>query len=116
MSIVTWMTFWLPGKAEHLENLDAVLGRLEQFGLHAEKGKCDFFKESLEYLGHLIDAEGLHKSPQKVHAIVNAPIPSNITQLRSFLGLLNYYGRFIPNLANINLWHWCRHFPHDTQR
>lgn len=103
-------------EAEHLENLDAVLGRLEQFGLHAEKGKCDFFKESLEYLGHLIDAEGLHKSPQKVHGIVNAPIPSNITQLRSFLGLLNYYGRFIPNLANINLWHWCRHFPHATQR
>lgn len=40
-------------EAEHLENLDAVLGRLEQFGLHAEKGKCDFFKESLEYLGHI---------------------------------------------------------------
>ncbi|XP_056089739.1 uncharacterized protein K02A2.6-like [Rhinichthys klamathensis goyatoka] len=88
-------------EAEHLENLDAVLGRLEQFGLHAEKGKCDFFKGSLEYLGHIIDAEGLHKSPKKVSAIVNAPIPSNITQLRSFLGLLNYYGRFIPNLANI---------------
>ncbi|XP_026142558.1 uncharacterized protein K02A2.6-like [Carassius auratus] len=83
-------------EAEHLENLDAVLG-----WLHAEKGKCDFFKDSLEYLGHIIDAEGLHKSPKKVHAIVNAPIPSNITQLRSFLGLLNYYGRFIPNLANI---------------
>ncbi|XP_059397972.1 uncharacterized protein K02A2.6-like [Carassius carassius] len=88
-------------EAEHLENLDVVLGRLEQFGLHAEKGKCDFFKDSLEYLGHIIDAEGLHKSPKKVSAIVNAPIPSNITQLRSFLGLLNYYGRFIPNLANI---------------
>lgn len=87
--------------AEHLENLEAVLGCLEEFGFHVEKWKCDFFKDSLEYLGHIIDAEGLHKSPEKVSAIVNVPTPSNITQLRSFLGLLNYYGRFIPNLASI---------------
>ncbi len=79
-------------EAEHLENLDAILGRLEEFGLHVEKGKCDFFKDSLEYLGHINDAEGLHKSPEKVSAIDNAPTPSNITQLRSFLGLLNYCG------------------------
>ncbi|XP_049333824.1 uncharacterized protein K02A2.6-like [Astyanax mexicanus] len=86
---------------EHLQHLDAVLGRLEEFGLRFEKDKCEFFKDSLEYLGHIIDSAGLHKSPEKMRAIVEAPAPISLTQLRSFLGLINYYGRFIPNLATI---------------
>ncbi|XP_058868762.1 uncharacterized protein K02A2.6-like [Acipenser ruthenus] len=86
---------------EHLNNLDAVLQHLEEYGLRVQKDKCEFFKQSLEYLGHIIDATGLHKSPGKVKAIVDAPAPENVSQLRSFLGLLNYYSRFIPNLATI---------------
>ena len=88
-------------RLQHLKNLDAVLGRLEEFGLRVQKEKCEFFKDSLEYLGHVIDAHGLHKSPEKVRAIVEAPAPTNVSQLRSFLGLINYYGRFIPNLSTI---------------
>ncbi|KAL2081888.1 hypothetical protein ACEWY4_021706 [Coilia grayii] len=86
---------------QHLKNLDAVLGRLEEFGLRLQKEKCEFFKDSLEYLGHVIDAQGLHKSPEKVRAIVEAPAPTDVSQLRSFLGLINYYSRFIPNLSSI---------------
>lgn len=88
-------------RAQHLKNLDAVLTRLEEFGLRVQKEKCEFFKESLEYLGHVIDAQGLHKSPEKVRAIVEAPAPTDVSQLRSFLGLINYYSRFIPNLSSI---------------
>ena len=55
----------------------------------------------MEYLGHIIDASGLHKSPEKVRAIVEAPAPCDVSQLRSFLGMLNYYGRFIPDLATV---------------
>ena len=55
----------------------------------------------MEYLGHCVDAQGLHTLPSKVEAILRAPDPENLQQLRSFLGLLNYYGKFIPNLANI---------------
>ncbi|XP_062387122.1 uncharacterized protein K02A2.6-like [Sardina pilchardus] len=88
-------------RLQHLKNLDAVLGRLEEFGLRVQKDKCEFFKDSLEYLGHVIDAHGLHKSPEKVRAIVEAPAPTNVSQLRSFLGLINYYSRFIPNLSSI---------------
>lgn len=88
-------------RAQHLRNLDAVLGRLEEFGLRVQKEKCEFFKDSLEYLGHVIDAQGLHKAPEKVRAIVEAPAPTDVSQLRSFLGLINYYSRFIPNLSSI---------------
>ncbi|KAJ8333939.1 hypothetical protein SKAU_G00412580 [Synaphobranchus kaupii] len=86
---------------QHLKNLDAVLERLEEFGLRVQKGKCEFFKDSLEYLGHVIDARGLHTSPEKVRAMVDAPAPTNVSQLRSFLGIINYYGRFIHNLSAI---------------
>ncbi|KAL7865272.1 hypothetical protein SRHO_G00105190 [Serrasalmus rhombeus] len=86
---------------QHLKNLGAVLCRLEEFGLRVQQEKCEFFKSSLEYLGHTIDVAGLHKSPDKIQAIVNAPAPINVSQLRSFLGLINYYARFVPNLATM---------------
>ncbi|XP_061878364.1 uncharacterized protein K02A2.6-like [Entelurus aequoreus] len=87
--------------ADHLKNLDAVLGRLGKFGLRVQKEKCEFFKSSLEYLGHVIDKKGLHKSPEKLKAIAEAPAPINVSQLRSFLGLINYYGRFVKNMATM---------------
>uniref|UniRef100_A0A669DC14 Gypsy retrotransposon integrase-like protein 1 n=1 Tax=Oreochromis niloticus TaxID=8128 RepID=A0A669DC14_ORENI len=86
---------------EHLRNLDATLQRLKEYGLRVRKEKCDFFQSSVEYLGHVIDANGLHTAPSKITAIVDAPPPQNVSQLKSFLGLLNYYGRFIPNLASL---------------
>ena len=87
--------------AEHLKNLEAVLKRLRQYGIHLKRPKCNFLRPCVEYLGHLIDSQGLRATKSKVEAIVNAPIPQNVQQLRSFLGLLNYYGKFIPNLASI---------------
>ncbi|KAJ8351903.1 hypothetical protein SKAU_G00233790 [Synaphobranchus kaupii] len=64
------------------------------------RSKCEFFQSSVEYLGHVIDSEGLHKAPSKTKAIMEAPAPQNVSQLRSYLGLLNYYGKFIPNLSS----------------
>ena len=58
-------------------------------------------QNSVEYLGYHIDSTGLHATESKVKAVLGAPTPRNIHQLRSFLGLLNYYGKFIPNLATI---------------
>lgn len=55
----------------------------------------------MEYFGHVINAEGLHKAPSKVKTIKDAPVPTNVSQLRSYLGLLNNYGRFIPNLSTL---------------
>ena len=58
-------------------------------------------KKSVEYLGHQVDASGIKATPEKIAAVENAPLPQNVQQLRSFLGLLNYYRKFLPNLATI---------------
>ena len=86
---------------EHLNNLEEVLRRLMHHGITLKKEKCNFMSESVEYLGHVIDSQGLHVKQDKVDAIVNAPKPRNVTELRAYLGLLNYYGKFIPNVASI---------------
>ena len=86
---------------EHLTNLRKVLERLQEHGIRAKRAKCTFLKTSVQYLGHVIGADGLHATDTKIEAIVNAPSPKNVTELRSYLGLLNYYGRFIPNLASL---------------
>ena len=61
--------------------------------------KCAFMQESVEYLGHKIDSRRVHTTTSKLDAIQEAPVPHNTQQLRSFLGLLHYYGKFIPNLS-----------------
>ena len=76
---------------EHLDNLAAVLQKLQEHGLHVKKEKCEFMKSGVEYLGHKIDAEGLHALDHKVKAIIKARAPKNVQDLTSFLGLLNYY-------------------------
>ena len=86
---------------QHLENLTEVLHRLEKHGLWLKKSKCMFLQTEVEYLGHRVDAEGLHPTEEKRKAILQAPHPQNQQQLRSFLGLLNYYAKFIPNLSTI---------------
>ena len=63
--------------------------------------KCSFLQEKVQFLGHVIDAEGVHPSPEKVQAVVEAPSPSNVTELRSFIGMLQYYGKFLPNLSTL---------------
>ena len=55
----------------------------------------------MDYLGHHIDAQGIHIAPGKVAAITQAPAPQNVTELRSFLGMVNYYGKFLQNLATL---------------
>ena len=86
--------------AEHLANLKGVLKRLSEAGLRLNKEKCAFFLEQIEYLGHTIDAQGVHPTGEKIiKAIKNAPQPKNVTELHSFLGILNYYSPFLPTLS-----------------
>lgn len=88
-------------KNEHLQNLGQVLTRLEAAGIKLNPEKCEFLKSSVEYLGHRIDKHGLHPVESKVEAIVKAPDPTNVEELRSFIGLVTYYAKFLPNMATL---------------
>ena len=82
----------------HLKTLDEVLSRLDRAGLRV---KCTFMRPTVTYLGHKIDADGLHPVPDRVTAIQEAPSPKSVSQLRSFLGMLSYYSKFLPSLSTI---------------
>ena len=85
---------------EHLETLEKVLSKLEESGMRLKRSKCVFMVPSVEYLGHHISAEGIRPTEDKKKAILEAPAPQNVSQLRSFLGLINFYGKFLRNLAD----------------
>ena len=86
---------------EHLDDLEKVLTRLSEAGLRLKAVKCQFMKPVLECLGHRVDAEGFHPVEAKVKAIQEAPAPKNPTELKSFPGMRNFCGKFIPNLSSI---------------
>ena len=91
------------GKSDeaHLENLEAVLKRLAEKNLRINVQKCRFFLERIEYCGHEIDKDGLHKTNAKIEAVQNTPRPQDVSSVRGFLGLVNYYHRFLPNLSSV---------------
>ncbi len=78
-----------------------VLERLKQYGVVINPAKCQFGVQSLEFLGHLVDRHGVHPLPVKVQAIRDFPRPTTQRKLREFLGLVNFYHRFLPGCANI---------------
>ena len=84
---------------EHMSNLRVVLSRLQEAGLRLRKDKCEFMVPAVQYLGHVIDASGLHPSAAKLEAVKDAPTPQNVTELKAYLGLLSYYSKFLPNMA-----------------
>lgn len=81
---------------DHLKNLEVVLSHFGKFSLHVQGEKCEFLTDSLEYLGHIIDATVLHKSPEKLCSNAEAPAPTNVGNLCSFLGLINMATPLIP--------------------
>ena len=85
----------------HLKTLEEMLRRLEQAGLRVKQSKCAFMRPSVCYLGHRIDAEGLHPLDDRVRAIRDAPTPTSVSELKSYLGMLSYYNKFLPNLSSL---------------
>ena len=67
--------------------------------MHLKRKKCAFLLPLVAYLGHIITQEGFYTEETKVRSIVDAPKPTNVGELRPFLGMVNYYGKFPPDLA-----------------
>ncbi|UYV60543.1 K02A2.6-like [Cordylochernes scorpioides] len=86
---------------EHLALLKTIFARLAKYNIKLKKEKCLFLQKEIEYLGHLVTGEGIRPLDHKVQAIQKAKTPTNISELRSFLGLVNFYGKFIPNLPEL---------------
>jgi hypothetical protein len=84
----------------HKKGVQEVFSRLQEAGLCLNFRKCSFFQKEIEYLGYKISKQGISPLKGKIEAVTEAPQPRNIPELRSFLGSINYYGRFIDGLAH----------------
>lgn len=84
---------------EHLERLEAVFTRLQEYGLTLRSVR--FFQDKVKYLGHIISAQGIETDPDKVSAINTWPVPTGTDELRTFLGFSGYYRKFVKNYAKL---------------
>ena len=80
---------------EHLEHLEEIFRRLKAAGLKLKLEKCCFFKKHIQYLGHLISAEGIQPLPEKLERIAKIPAPKTPKEVKQFLGLVGYYRKFV---------------------
>lgn len=83
----------------HITTLRAVLAKLQSVGLRLNPDKCVFFQEKISYLGFDIDRNGLSKNNRNIESVIDAPYPKDVSGVRAFIGLVNFFSKFIPNFA-----------------
>ena len=90
-----------PTREEHDRRLRLVLSKLQSAGLTVNANKCQFGVSEMDFMGHRLTSKGLNPAKAKVEAVADAREPQNATEMRSFLGLVNYCAKFIPNFATL---------------
>lgn len=91
-----------PSMELHKEHLEQVLQALRKHQLYLKESKCSFAKDSLDYLGHIISAQGVATDPGKIEDMLKWPTPTTMTELRAFLGLTGYYRKFVKGYGVIS--------------
>ena len=86
---------------EHLQHLEEIFEGLQKAGLKLKLQKCSFFRKHIQYLSHLISDEGIQPLPEKLESIAKMPVPQNAKQVKQFLGLVDYYRKFVPHFSDI---------------
>ncbi|KAL8131237.1 hypothetical protein AgCh_007237 [Apium graveolens] len=92
---------YLKTEEDHAEHLRTTLEILRKKKLYAKLSKCEFWLQKVQFLGHIVSNEGIKVDPAKIEAITNWERPRTPTEVRSFLGLAGYYGRFVQNFSRI---------------
>ena len=112
---------------ENLKVLAMALDRMQQYNLHLRLLKCEFLKPEVVYLGLKISAVGLQQVEEKISAVKKAPAPRKVSELRSFLGMVQYYHSFLPGLfttlaplhkllqKNV-LWDWTKEYSRAVKK
>ena len=105
---LTWCIIYLddvvvhaPTVAEHLIRLEAVILKLKETGLKLKPSKCELFKKSIAYLGHIVSENGVETDPKKIAAVLKWPRPHNVNTVKKFLDFVIYYRRFIKDFSKI---------------
>jgi hypothetical protein len=88
-------------REDHLKHIRQVFEILRKEQLYCKLPKCEFMKTEISYLGHIIDEQGVHPDPRKIKVVETWPRPTNVHELRAFLGMCNYFRRFIKGYAKI---------------
>ena len=92
---------YAPTVKEHLKRIKGVFQNLKDAGLNLKPSKCQLFKKSISYLGHVVSKEGVHTDPKKIETVQNWKKPHNVNRVRKILGFVNYYRRFIKDYSKV---------------
>ena len=89
-------------KQEHKEHLKIILQVWTEYQLFVMFRKCGFFNDRIQYVGHVVSNDGISIDPNKIKSITEWPIPNNVTNIRSFMGITGYYRKFVEGFSKIS--------------